>query len=146
MLIADEPTTALDVTIQSQIMDLLNDLRNEFNTSILLITHDIGLVGETADQVAVMYCGKICCYGDVQSILLKPPHPYLEALLKATPKIDEDREFLDAIPGTIPQLSELPPGCVFSSRCKHAFAKCFNQEPELTQYENMSSACWLRSL
>jgi peptide/nickel transport system ATP-binding protein len=144
LLIADEPTTALDVTIQSQIMDLINDLRNEFNTTILLITHDIGIVAEVADQVIVMYCGKICCFGDVQSILIDPPHPYLEALLKATPSIDEDREFLDAIPGTIPHLESVPKGCVFSPRCKLAIDKCFMQEPALSKYKNSTTACWLR--
>jgi oligopeptide/dipeptide ABC transporter ATP-binding protein len=143
LLIADEPTTALDVTIQSQILDLLQELRNQYGTSILLITHDIGIVAEMADHVAVMYCGKILSYGDTYSVLTTPAHPYISALLHAIPKLEEDKEILDAIPGNVPNLSELPRGCSFSPRCQYASERCFEKEPEEKKIGTMATRCWL---
>jgi oligopeptide/dipeptide ABC transporter ATP-binding protein len=143
LIVADEPTTALDVTIQSQILDLLGDLRDRFGTSILLITHDLGLVAEMADQVAVMYCGRICSAGDVGSVLLDQAHPYVAALLGAIPRLDEDQDRLEAIPGTVPSLAELPRGCAFSPRCRRAREICFREEPRPVQRGGTITACWL---
>jgi oligopeptide/dipeptide ABC transporter ATP-binding protein len=143
LIIADEPTTALDVTIQSQILDLLKDLRNQYGASILVITHDIGIVAEMADRVAVMYCGKILGQGDTDSVLMNPAHPYISALINAIPKLDEERETLDAIPGTVPNLSKLPRGCSFSPRCKYAKEICFDKEPEARRIGKMIASCWL---
>ncbi len=143
LIIADEPTTALDVTIQSQILDLLKDLRTQYRTSILLITHDIGIVAEMADRVAVMYCGKVLGQGDTDSVLTNPAHPYISALIRAIPKLDEDREVLDAIPGSVPNLNELPQGCSFSPRCQYAKQVCFDKEPEVRSIGKMITRCWL---
>ena len=143
LLIADEPTTALDVTIQSQILDLLKDLRSRYGTSILLITHDIGVVAEMADRVAVMYCGKVMSHGDAYSILTHPEHPYLSGLIHAVPKLYEEKEMLDAIPGTVPNLRELPKGCSFSPRCAHAKKICFEKEPEAKTVGSIVTNCWL---
>ena len=135
LLIADEPTTALDVTIQAQILDLLNELREQRNLALLLITHDLGVVAETADRVAVMYAGRIVEEAPVKELFRHPRHPYTEGLLRAVPRLDESGEArkrrLRTIEGVVPNPLELPPGCRFAPRCEHAMEKCREGEPPL---------------
>lgn len=131
LLIADEPTTALDVTIQAQIVQLLKDLKEEYNMSILLITHDMGLVAEMADRVLVMYAGEIIEETDVYSLFEQPRHPYTKALLESIPKVTDDIDkAIEAIPGTVPQDYASLSGCRFRNRCSRAFEECMNH-PEL---------------
>ena len=133
MIIADEPTTALDVTIQAQILDLMNDLKSDFNTSILLITHDLGVVAEMSQWIAVMYAGKIVEYTDVVELFRHPEHPYTIGLMASIPNIEapvpEDR-VLQTIPGVVPSLLDLPPGCTFHPRCPKADDKCAAVAPQ----------------
>ncbi len=125
LLIADEPTTALDVTIQAQILELLSSLRRASNLSLLLITHSLGIVAETADRVAVMYAGRIVETADVTSIFTYPLHPYTQGLLRSVPRFDTDRSSrLETIEGMVPSLHDLPPGCAFAPRCPHAGSRC----------------------
>ena len=124
ILIADEPTTALDVTIQAQILDLMNKLKKEIGTSILFITHDLGVVAEVCDQVVVMYCGRVVEKGSVYDIFDKPSHPYTEGLLNSIPKLGEYVEELESIPGNVPNPKYMPKGCKFAPRCKYAFDRC----------------------
>lgn len=132
LLIADEPTTALDVTIQAQILDLIYRMRDKFNISVLLITHDLGVVAEAADRVAVMYCGRIVEEGSTQEILTDPKHPYTLGLLKSIPRLDENSERLFMIPGMVPPPEEVPAnGCAFAERCSQACAACSAHLPEL---------------
>jgi oligopeptide/dipeptide ABC transporter ATP-binding protein len=135
LLIADEPTTALDVTIQAQILDLLNELREKRNLALLLITHDLGVVAETADRVAVMYAGKIVEQAPVKELFHRPRHPYTEGLLRAVPRLDESGEArkrrLQTIEGVVPNPLDLPPGCRFAPRCEHARETCRAGEPPL---------------
>ncbi|GIJ10434.1 ABC transporter ATP-binding protein [Micromonospora andamanensis] len=135
LLIADEPTTALDVTVQAQILELLTDLRAEFRTAIVLITHDLGVVGQAADDVLVMYAGRIVEQGHVEQVLRTPQHPYTSGLLASVPSLRGDPEAdLRPIPGSPPSLTELPTGCVFHPRCRHAGAlgdRCRTEPPEL---------------
>lgn len=145
LLIADEPTTALDVTIQAQILDLMVKLKNKLNTSILLITHDLGVVAETADRVVVMYCGKIVESALVLELFDKPLHPYTEGLLKSIPKIDGDDERLFMIPGMVPNPLHMPKGCAFSSRCNKCMDICRKEIPELVDFEGRKVRCFLYS-
>jgi oligopeptide/dipeptide ABC transporter ATP-binding protein len=131
LLIADEPTTALDVTIQAQILDLMMDIKREFTTSIMLITHDLGVIAETADKVVVMYAGKIVESADVISIFKKPAHPYTEGLIGSIPKVNEDCERLSTIEGAVPNPFDMPKGCRFHPRCRYAKNICREQEPQL---------------
>jgi oligopeptide/dipeptide ABC transporter ATP-binding protein len=124
LLIADEPTTALDVTIQAQILRLIREMKNEFNTSILLITHDLGVVSELCEKVAVMYAGSIVEQAAVADIFADPQHPYTKGLIGAIPLIDQEKETLAVIPGNVPDLSQLPEGCKFHPRCSFRFAPC----------------------
>ncbi|MCI5839326.1 MAG: ABC transporter ATP-binding protein [Peptoniphilaceae bacterium] len=138
LLIADEPTTALDVTIQAQILRLMNELKEKFNTSILFITHDLGVINQMADDVAVMYSGQIVEQSPVEYIFEKDlteyNHPYTEALLNSIPSITSDRnERLDVIPGSVPHPLHLPKGCKFSTRCKYCTKKCIEELPELVK-------------
>ena len=121
LLIADEPTTALDVTIQAQILDLMRDLRREMGTSVILITHDLGVVAEMAERVAVMYAGEIVEQTDVNSLFDEPLHPYTQGLIGSIPVLGEIKEKLDVIPGSVPNLVNLPPGCRFAPRCQARF-------------------------
>ena len=133
LLIADEPTTALDVTIQAQILDLLKDLKREIGLSILLITHNLGIVGELADNVAVMYAGRIVEVAPAADLLREPRHPYTVALLRSIPRLGARAERLYSIPGTVPSAARLPAGCKFHPRCDRARPECRqNQEPQLT--------------
>jgi oligopeptide/dipeptide ABC transporter ATP-binding protein len=133
LLIADEPTTALDVTIQAQILDLLRDLQSEFNMSILLITHDLGVIAEMAEYVAVMYASKIMEYSDVNELFHSPKHPYTQGLFGSLPKLGVKQAKLNVIPGTVPNPTEFPPGCKFHPRCPHAMDVCRKVEPKLVQ-------------
>ena len=144
ILIADEPTTALDVTIQAQILDLMNHLKEEIGTSILFITHDLGVVAEVCDEVVVMYCGRVVEKGTVYDIFEKPSHPYTEGLLASIPKLGEHVEELESIPGNVPNPKYMPKGCKFAPRCKYAFDKCHEEEPGFTDLGNgHQSKCWL---
>ncbi|KZL92300.1 ABC transporter ATP-binding protein [Clostridium magnum] len=143
LLIADEPTTALDVTIQAQILDLMLKLKEKFNTSIMLITHDLGVVAEVADRVVVMYCGKVVEKAPVNKLFENPMHPYTIGLLNSIPKIDEDRDRLFMIPGTVPNPLEMPEGCAFSDRCHKCMAICKESMPPLLQHKDRQVRCFL---
>lgn len=143
LLIADEPTTALDVTIQAQILDLMLDLKEKLGTAILLITHDLGVVAEVADKVVVMYCGKVVEKSSVSEIFKDPKHPYTKGLLNSIPKIDESSERLFIIPGTVPNPLNLPSGCAFRDRCPNCMEKCEKEQPSLYNLENSEVRCFL---
>lgn len=144
LLIADEPTTALDVTIQAQILDLLKKLQQEMGTSIIMITHDLGVVAETCDQVAVMYAGKVVEYGSADDLLMAPKHPYTEGLLKSSPRIGEAQERLDAIEGFVPSPYAMPPGCAFAPRCPYKMEICDEAMPNLLDVgDGRLLRCWL---
>jgi peptide/nickel transport system ATP-binding protein len=147
MVIADEPTTALDVTIQAQILDLMNALKEEMGTSNLLITHDLGVIFEVAQWVAVMYAGKVVEYASVRDLFTHPLHPYTTGLMESIPQIDEslpkDR-MLKTIPGMVPSLFDLQEGCSFQDRCRHAFDRCRREEPPLADAGvGHQVRCWL---
>ena len=136
LLIADEPTTALDVTIQAQVLDLMKDLITEFGMAILLITHDLGVIAQTADRVSVMYLGKIVEFGDVRQVIRTPAHPYIKGLLNALPKLDDMDAELIAVAGDIPSPLERPPGCVFHTRCPEFInGMCDANVPQMTTVE-----------
>ena len=135
LLIADEPTTALDVTIQAQILDLLRDLKQRLGMSILLITHNLGVVGDIADRVAVMYAGQVVEVAPARALLKKPLHPYTQALMESVPVIGRAAERLRAIPGTVPAPGAFPSGCRFHPRCPKAKAECKTQMPQLLEVE-----------
>jgi len=144
LLIADEPTTALDVTIQAQILDLMNDLKTEFNTAILLITHDLGVVAEMANRVLVMYYGQIVEEADVFSMFETPLHPYTQGLLASIPSLEEDVERLKPIQGSVPSLGTIRGGCPFQTRCHQVFDKCRTAVPPLiSKSEKHRVRCWL---
>jgi oligopeptide/dipeptide ABC transporter ATP-binding protein len=144
LLIADEPTTALDVTIQAQILELIKDLRARVNSAVLLITHDIGVVAEMADEVIVMYTGKVVEQGDVISVLKNPKHPYTVGLLNSIPSLGLKNQRLNVIPGTVPSPLNLPKGCTFAPRCPRVMGVCHEQEPELKTIEGgVKVKCWL---
>jgi oligopeptide/dipeptide ABC transporter ATP-binding protein len=143
LLIADEPTTALDVTIQAQILDLIARLRREFGMAVLIITHDLGVVAEVADKVAVMYAGKIVEYSGVTEIFARPLHPYAQGLLTSIPRLGRDLERLQVIPGTVPNALHFPPACRFHPRCPLADQRCRTEEPPLTpDGDGHLVACW----
>lgn len=143
LLIADEPTTALDVTVQAQIMNLLNELKREFNTAIIMITHDLGVVAGSCDKVLVMYAGRTMEYGTVNDIFYNPSHPYTEGLLKAIPRLDSDTEVLPTIPGNPPNLLSLPTGCPYQERCHRVTDRCKQQAPELLAFgQQRQRACF----
>jgi peptide/nickel transport system ATP-binding protein/oligopeptide transport system ATP-binding protein len=131
LLIADEPTTALDVTIQAQILRLINELKSEFDTSVLLITHDLGVIAEMSQHVAVMYAGHIVEYADVYTLFDNPLHPYTRGLHKSIPRLDVETRRLDTISGMVPDLIDLPPGCPYQNRCEHCFDACRKEMPAL---------------
>jgi oligopeptide/dipeptide ABC transporter ATP-binding protein len=132
LLIADEPTTALDATVQFQILDLVNRIRKKFNTAVMVITHDFGVVAMLCDRVAVMYAGKIVETSDAETILERPSHPYSQALINSVPRLGRKVQRLYQIDGQPPDLTSLPPGCSFSPRCPEVYGPCFERSPELT--------------
>lgn len=144
LLIADEPTTNLDVTIQAQILELMRALRKAFDASILLIGHDLGVISELCDKVAVMYAGKLVEHTDIKTIFKEPKHPYTQALLKSIPRLDVETDRLHIIRGTVPQLINPPSGCRFHPRCEHAMKICSEEEPPLLKIgQGHSAACFL---
>jgi oligopeptide/dipeptide ABC transporter ATP-binding protein len=147
LMLADEPTTALDVTIQAQIIDLINKSKEDIGTSVILITHDLGIVAEAAQFVAVMYAGKIVEYASVTSIFNTPLHPYTVGLMDSIPSIkhtDDRNKYLKVIPGMVPSLYDLPEGCSFQDRCSHVMKICRETEPQLLGKSNGHSVrCWL---
>lgn len=148
LLIADEPTTALDVTIQAQILDLMRNLQTQTETSVILITHDLGVVAEMCDRVDVMYAGRIVEEADVEALFEDPKHPYTEALIGSTPVLGQAEKELVAIPGSVPNLIDLPAGCKFAPRCKarieHDLEICTQQEPEVKEVApGHKVRCWL---
>ena len=143
LLIADEPTTALDVTIQAQILALIKSLRQEFGTAVIMITHDLGVIAETADRVVVMYAGRVVEMATVRTLFTRPAHPYTLGLLNSIPKLTGPRGRLVAIPGNVPNLGRLPDGCKFHPRCEFATERCRSEEPPLEQVESGHAArCW----
>lgn len=144
LLIADEPTTALDVTIQAQILDLLRKLQEEYSLSILFITHDLGVVAEMAQRVAVMYAGKIVEIAKINELFANPKHPYTVGLFRSIPKLDNSTQQLHPIPGAVPSPLNFPEGCRFHPRCPHTIDICRKQEPELSEIlQDHKAACWL---
>ncbi|TCZ77814.1 ABC transporter ATP-binding protein [Paenibacillus albiflavus] len=144
LLVADEPTTALDVTIQAQILDLMRDIKEKFKTSIMLITHDLGVVAEMADYVVVMYAGKVIEEASVFELFKNPKHPYTKGLMKAKPVINQRQERLYSIPGQVPNPIELGDNCYFSDRCESCMDICKEKQPPLRTQENGHKiACWL---
>jgi peptide/nickel transport system ATP-binding protein len=144
LIIADEPTTALDVTIQAQILDLMRDLKEKTGTSIMLITHDLGIVAEMCDRVLVMYAGQVVEETDVHTLFNDPKHPYTVGLLESIPHIEEDKEYLNTISGSVPLPYQMPKGCRFAPRCQHVEAICHEQPPELIQLAaDHKCRCWL---
>jgi len=143
LLIADEPTTALDVTIQAQILELMNSLKASYGMSIMMITHDLGVIAEISDRVAVMYAGKIVEYTDVNTLFADPKHPYTWGLMNSIPKLDRDVNRLQAIPGIVPNPLNFPDGCKFNTRCPLAEGKCFTDEPKIVDAaEGHKVRCW----
>ncbi len=143
LIVADEPTTALDVSIQAQIIDLLKKLCKEQGTSVMLITHDMGVIAETADRVAVMYAGRIIEVGPVHDVIQNPLHPYTAGLMRSIPDIAHSLERLEQIPGSMPRLNAIPNGCAFNPRCKEVMPRCQVERPELIQRKQRQVACWL---
>jgi peptide/nickel transport system ATP-binding protein len=143
LIVADEPTTALDVSIQAQIITLLKRLCRDHGTAVMLVTHDMGVIAETADRVAVMYSGRIVEIGPVQSVIKDARHPYTEGLMGSIPKILHDIDRLTQIDGSMPRLTDIPPGCAFNPRCPHAMDRCRRERPELIPVGASAAACWL---
>jgi oligopeptide/dipeptide ABC transporter ATP-binding protein len=135
LLVADEPTTALDVTIQAQILELLRDLRRQFGMAMLLITHNLGIVGGMADRVAVMYAGQVVEMGPPRELLKQPLHPYTRALIASVPKLGGNATRLSAIPGNVPRIGSFPAGCRFAPRCPIAKPECSDRSPELVEVQ-----------
>jgi peptide/nickel transport system ATP-binding protein len=131
LVIADEPTTALDVSVQAQIITVLKRLCRDHGTAVMLVTHDMGVIGETADRVAVMYAGRVIEVGAVTDVVRHPLHPYAQGLMGAIPTLADTAERLASIPGSMPRLSAIPPGCPFNPRCPYAYAPCTTIRPEL---------------
>jgi peptide/nickel transport system ATP-binding protein len=143
LIVADEPTTALDVSIQAQIIALLKRLCREHGTAVMLVTHDMGVIAETADRVAVMYAGRIVEIGPVADVIHRPQHPYTVGLMGSIPSIAEERERLTQIDGAMPRLTEIPSGCSFHPRCPMVFERCRRERPELMAAGATAAACWL---
>ena len=145
LIVADEPTTALDVSIQAQIIALLKRLCRQHGAAVMLVTHDMGVIAETCDRVAVMYAGRIAEIGPVQSVIHAPAHPYTAGLMGSIPSMAEDRERLLQIDGAMPRLTAIPPGCAYHPRCPQVMARCRVDRPELMPAGPTRSACWLRA-
>jgi peptide/nickel transport system ATP-binding protein len=145
LLIADEPTTALDVSIQAQIIALLKRVSRERGAAVMLITHDMGVIAETAQRVAVMYAGRIVELGDVHEVIHAPKHPYTVGLMGSIPRISAEKHRLVQIEGSMPRLNAIPPGCPFNPRCPHRFERCVAERPELLPAGASRAACWLHA-
>ena len=143
LLICDEPTTALDVTVQAQILGLIRRLQKETGTSVIFISHDMGVISQMADRVAVMYAGQLVEYAEGEKIFTEPKHPYTQGLQAAIPRLDEEKDTLLSIPGNVPMLYELPKGCIFSPRCAHATERCRNERPALVENSGHLVRCFL---
>ncbi|GAA0587388.1 ABC transporter ATP-binding protein [Craurococcus roseus] len=143
LVVADEPTTALDVSIQAQVIALLKGLAREKNTSMMLVTHDMGVIAETADRVAVMYAGRVIEIGPVRNVVKSPHHPYSVGLMNSIPPLDHRVERLAQIDGSMPRLNAIPPGCPFNPRCPKVFDRCVKERPDLLDAGSTSAACWL---
>jgi len=142
LLIADEPTTALDVTIQAQVLELLEALRDELGMALLMITHDLGVVAEFCQRVVVMYAGRVVESADVRTLFATPRHPYTHGLMQSMPSLNHGKGRLPSIPGVVPDVSQRPPGCRFSTRCARAEARCHQHQPELQETNGHAYACW----
>jgi peptide/nickel transport system ATP-binding protein len=145
VIIADEPTTALDVSIQAQIITLLKRLCRDHGTAVMLVTHDMGVIAETADRVAVMYAGRIAEIGPVSEVIHKPQHPYTIGLMGSIPEFESHRERLIQIDGAMPRLDAIPKGCAFNPRCTKVFDRCKSERPELVSAGSTQAACWLHT-
>jgi peptide/nickel transport system ATP-binding protein len=145
VIIADEPTTALDVSIQAQIITLLKRLCRDHGTAVMLVTHDMGVIAETADRVAVMYAGRVAEIGPVSEVIHKPQHPYTVGLMGSIPEFDSHRERLIQIDGAMPRLDSIPNGCAFNPRCTKVFDRCKSERPELMSAGPTQAACWLHA-
>ena len=143
LIVADEPTTALDVSIQAQIIGLLKKVCKDRGAAVMLITHDMGVIAETCDRVAVMYAGRIAEIGPVHQVINHPAHPYTAGLMASIPDMDSDRERLNQIDGAMPRLNAIPTGCAFNPRCPQAFDRCRQQRPDLMSAGANRAACWL---
>ncbi|WP_431269421.1 ABC transporter ATP-binding protein [Dankookia sp. P2] len=143
LIVADEPTTALDVSIQAQIIALLKTLAREKGTAMMLVTHDMGVIAETADRVAVMYAGRVAEIGPVRAVVKSAKHPYSAGLMASIPPLDRKVDHLAGIEGSMPRLSAIPQGCAFNPRCPHVFARCKIERPELLDTGSTRAACWL---
>jgi peptide/nickel transport system ATP-binding protein len=143
LIVADEPTTALDVSIQAQIITLLKTICKERGAAVMLITHDMGVIAETCDRVAVMYAGRIAEIGPVHDVINQPSHPYTAGLMACIPDMSQDRENLHQIDGAMPRLNAIPQGCAFNPRCTKTFDKCVQHRPNLLKAGNTHAACWL---
>ncbi len=143
LIVADEPTTALDVSIQAQIISLLKRLCKDHGAAVMLVTHDMGVIAETCDRVAVMYAGRIAEIGPVSDVINRPTHPYTVGLMGSIPAMDEDRERLMQIDGSMPRLNSIPNGCAFNPRCPKVFDRCKSERPELMDAQATRAACWL---
>ncbi len=144
LIVADEPTTALDVSIQAQIISLLKRICKERGAAVMLITHDIGVIAETCDRVAVLYAGRVAEIGPVHEVINRPAHPYTAGLMAAIPDINVDRERLHQIDGAMPRLNAIPKGCAYNPRCPQVFDRCRSERPELIEAGATRAACWLR--
>ena len=145
LIVADEPTTALDVSIQAQIISLLKRLCKEHGAAVMLVTHDMGVIAETCDRVAVMYAGRIVEIGPVAAVIHSPAHPYAAGLMGSIPAMDEDRERLLQIDGAMPRLTAIPDGCAFNPRCPRVFDRCRVERPDLLPAGATQAACWLHA-
>ena len=143
LVIADEPTTALDVSIQAQIISLLKRLTTDHGTAVMLVTHDMGVIAETADRIAVMYAGRVIEIGAVRDVVKRPSHPYTDGLMGSIPSLEARTERLRQIDGSMPRLTSIPPGCTFNPRCPKVFGRCLVERPELMPAGRTRAACWL---
>jgi peptide/nickel transport system ATP-binding protein len=143
LIVADEPTTALDVSIQAQIISLLKNICKNRGAAVMLITHDMGVIAETCDRVAVMYAGRIVEIGPVHDVINRPAHPYTAGLMASIPDITQDREYLNQIDGAMPRLNAIPEGCAFNPRCPKVFDRCKTERPVLAHAGSTRAACWL---
>jgi peptide/nickel transport system ATP-binding protein len=143
LIVADEPTTALDVSIQAQIIALLKRTAKQHGAAVMLVTHDMGVIAEASDRVAVMYAGRIVEIGPVQHVIHQPAHPYTVGLMGSIPSMESSRERLLQIDGAMPRLNAIPPGCAFNPRCPKVFERCRHERPELLDAPATRAACWL---